>query len=141
MKELEQLNTSSHLDKQNALQNLSLELQHKHQEEIETLRSSHEAELLKLRLAHETEMSKLKSAHDEQVAVLSGSKLREEIREIKAGFEKDKRNVVNQAIAVATAQRAMEVMELKQRLESRSIELAVVKAELEVTKKGLKQFD
>src|SRR5271167_1318270 len=95
--QLEKLETSSVLDKQSALDNLTLELQHKYEEEIKTLRSSHEAELLKLRLAHETEMSKLKSAHDEQVAILSGSKLREEIREIKAGFEKDK--------TVATAQK------------------------------------
>ena len=128
--QLENLKSSSALEKQSALDNLTSEIQDKSKKEIESLRSSHEAELLNFGSIHEAEMSKLKSAHEEQIARLSGFKLREELREIKAGFERDKEDAVDQAVAAATSRIAKEAMELQQQLESVSSELTMVKAEL-----------
>ena len=139
--QLRKLKSSSVSDRQNALNNLRSELKDKYKEESKNLTLSHEAELLNLRLTHESEMSKLKSEHDEQVTLLSGLKLRGELREIKAGFEKDKQNAVIEAVAMATAQRAMEVIELKQQLKSTSMELKEVKTELEVVKNRFKLFN
>jgi len=95
---------------------------------------------LKLRSTHEVEICKLMLTHKEQIAGLSGIKLRDEIQEIKEGFEKDKQSAVNQAVAVVTARIANEVMELEQRLESTSMKSTEVKAELEMMTKRLKQF-
>lgn len=139
--QLEKLNRSSVLDKQKAIDKLTSELQDKYKGEIDTLRSSHETELLNLRSVHQEEVSKLNSAHDKEIAGHSGLKLRDEIREIKAGFERDKENAVNQAVAAATAWIRKEIVELEQQLKSTLIELTAVKAELELTTKRLKQFE
>jgi hypothetical protein len=128
------LKSSSVLDKQSELDNLRSELQDKYEEEIKNFESSHEAELLNLRLTHESEMSKLKSEHDKHVALFSPLGFCDDLRETKAAFEVDKQNAVNEAIA----QRAMEVMKLKQQLKSTSMELAEVKDELEAMKNRLK---
>lgn len=129
--QLEKFKRSSALDKHNALDDLKSELQNKYQEEAKTLRSIHEAELLKVRSDHDAEMSKLKSTHDEEVTVLSRFQLREELRRIKAGFEEDKQTAMNQAVEAATARREMEMVRLKQHLESTLMELASAKSELE----------
>jgi hypothetical protein len=138
--QLATLKNSSVSDKQNALDNLKSELQDKHMEEIRNLGSSHEESLSNLRLTHETEMSELNSVHDDQIA-LSGLKIRELLQEMKTGFEKDKQDAVNEAVANATSGRAIEVLELERRLKSESMELSEVKAELKALKSGLKRSE
>ena len=100
---LKEVTQSSNLDKQNALDRLHQELQDTFQKDRIALSLSHEKELNDLRTNHLEELDKLKGSYESQIHGLSQFKLREELRLIKSGFEKDKQDAINRVIEAAIA--------------------------------------
>lgn len=102
---LKEVTESSNLDKQNALDQLRQELQETFQKDRIAMSSSHEKKLDDLRTNHLEELNKLKSSYDAHIQGLSQFNLREELRLIKSGFEKDKQDAINQVNDAVAAHR------------------------------------
>lgn len=114
--QLEKLKISNISDRQIALTNLTTNLKDKHQKELDSLKSSHKTELQNLGISHRAETSKSKSAHDAEVYRLSGLPFAQELRTIKANFEKEKQDAIDRAVEIEQLSHSKEVANLKRQL-------------------------
>ena len=94
---LEELKVSSASDKTTAIETLTTELQEKHQKEIDTLKSSHKSELSGLKATHDKRISDLTSEKEAEIKRLSDLSIHEELRKIKADFQRSTNEQLDEA--------------------------------------------
>ena len=100
--ELAELQKSSVEDKQIAIDNVTSELNSKHERDLASIKSTREAEQRSLQESHEKATSELKSRHAEEFAALEDVSIQGELRRIKADFENAKTEAAKLAATQAT---------------------------------------
>ena len=95
--ELEELRVSSASDKTTAIENLTAELQEKHQKEMDTLKSTHVSELSELKASYDKYISDLTSEKEAEIQRLSDLNIHEELRNIKADYARSTQEQLDEA--------------------------------------------
>lgn len=95
--ELEELKVSSASDKTTAIENLTAELQEKHQKEMDALKSTHASELSELKESYNTHIFDLTSQKDAEIKRLSEFDIHEELRHIKADYARSTQEQLDEA--------------------------------------------